>query len=111
MLTYQVGCLPGFGAPPRIVPEGPHGKAFFNQTLAAVAASHGVSPADVLGPVRVRYLVHARQELAWRMRNARDAHGRPRFSMPQIGAWMNRDHTTILHAVRAHEARTGRVSA
>jgi chromosomal replication initiation ATPase DnaA len=111
MLTYQVGQIPGFGTPMRTVPEGPHGKAYFTQTLAAVASSHGVSPADILGPFRFKALVHARQEVAWRMRNAKDALGKPRFSLPQIAAWMDRDHTTILHAVRAHEARTGRVGA
>ncbi len=111
MLTYQVGCIPGFGPPPRTLPEGPKGKAFFDQTLAAVASSHGVSSADILGPFRFRALVHARQELAWRMRNAKDSLGDPRFSLPQIAAWMDRDHTTILHAVRAHEARTGRARA
>lgn len=112
MLTYQVGQIPGFGTPMRTVPPGPTGKAYFNQTLAAVASSHGVSPADILGPFRFKALVHARQEVAWRMRNAKDALGKPRFSYPQIADWMGgRDHTTIIHAVRAHEARTGRVSA
>jgi len=111
MLTYQVGQIPGFGTPLRTVPPGPTGTAYFTQTLAAVASSHGVSPADILGPFRFRPLVHARQELAWRMRNAKDSLGDPRFSLPQIAAWMDRDHTTILHAVRAHEARTGRARA
>jgi len=111
MLTYQVGCIPGYGPPIRTTPIGPTGKDYFRQTLAAVAAAHGVSPADILGTRRFRHLVYARQELAWRMRNARDSLGDPRFSLPQIAAWMNRDHSTLLHAIRAHEVRTGRVSA
>ena len=110
MLTYQVGCIPGYGPPPiRTLPEGPRGKAFFDQTLAAVASSYRVSPADILGLSRSRRFVHARQELAWRMRNAKDSLGKPRFSFPQIAEWMGGfDHTTIMHGVRAHEARTGR---
>jgi len=113
MLTYQVGQIPGFGTPikPLVENVGPQGKDYFRKVLAEVSASTGVSPRDILGRCRDFRYVRARQEVAWRLRQALDNHGKPRFSMPQIGAWMDRDHTTILHAVRAHEARTGRVSA
>lgn len=114
MLTYQNGSVPGLGMPIKCLPRdalGPTGKAYFRQTVAAVCAEHEVSPSDVLGPLRLRHLVHARQDIAWRMRNAVDATGKPRFSLPQIGAWMGQDHTTILHSVRAHEARIGMAKA
>ena len=173
MLTYQVGCIPGFGAPRNYVaplgrkprkrrksdwpasddarllslranglffheiaeqmqrskaavavryytltngipgahPADAQGKDYFRKVVAEVSASTSVSSEDILGQCRDFRYVRARQEVAWRLRQALDHHGKPRFSMPQIGAWMNRDHTTILHAVRAHQARTGRVSA
>ncbi|MCA6269179.1 MAG: hypothetical protein IM636_06075 [Phenylobacterium sp.] len=111
MLTYQIGTVPGYGMPIRAFTAeeiGPTGLRFFQKTLAAVCASHCVSPADVMGEARRAYLVRARQELAWRMRNARKPTGEPRFTYPQIGRFMNRDHTTIIHAVREHAKRTGR---
>ncbi|MCA6264704.1 helix-turn-helix domain-containing protein, partial [Phenylobacterium sp.] len=103
MLTYQTGTIPGYGMPIKAFTSqelGPTGKEFFRKTLAAVCAAHGVSPADVMGEARLAYLVRARHEVAWRMRNVRKPTGKPRFSFPQIGEFMNRDHTTIIHAVR-----------
>ena len=76
--------------------------------LAEVSTRHGVSPDDIIGPQRFRDIAHARQEVAWQVRQAHDAFGNPRFSLPQIGTWLGgRDHTTIIHAIRAHEKRMG----
>jgi chromosomal replication initiation ATPase DnaA len=110
MLTYQAGSIPGFGAPLRTVATyaGLTGKDYFRAVLADVSERHGVAPYDITGPSRLREIVHARQEVAWKVRKAQDALGKPRFSLPQIGTWLGgRDHTTILHAIRAHEKRRG----
>jgi chromosomal replication initiation ATPase DnaA len=34
--------------------------------------------------------------------------GRPRYSYPQIAKFLRRDHTTVIHGVRAHEQRIAR---
>jgi len=67
-----------------------------SQSLACliriVANRAGITEADILGPSRLRqfvmYLAHKRG-----------------MSLPQIGRIMGRHHTTVLHGVRAEEAR------
>ncbi|MFM8938823.1 MAG: helix-turn-helix domain-containing protein [Phenylobacterium sp.] len=84
------------------------GKALFREITREVAEAHKVGVDDILGPGLFKQMTRARQETAWRLRQMRKADGSPRFSLPQIGAWLGgRDHTTILHAIRAHEQRMG----
>jgi chromosomal replication initiator protein len=62
--------------------------------LKRVAAAFGVSERDVLGPGRTRNVMVPRQVA---MYVARAVAG---LSLPRIGAFFGRDHTTVLHAVR-----------
>jgi chromosomal replication initiation ATPase DnaA len=110
MLTYQAGSIPGFGAPLKTVATyaGLTGKDYFRAVLADVAALHGVDPDDIIGPSRLREIVHARQDVAWKVLKAQTDSLETRYSLSQIGTWLGgRDHTTILHAIRAHEKRMG----
>ena len=67
-----------------------------------VAARYDVSVEDLRGPCRSRWASVPRQEAMYL------AHKTGRFSTPQIGQFFNgRDHTTVLHAFRAHERRAG----
>lgn len=68
------------------------------QILRSVARRHRVPLQRILGPDRHRDVVYARQEAAWRLRNLG-------LSYPKIGQVLNRDHTTIMYAVRQHETR------
>ena len=108
MLTYQAGSIPGFGMP-RVDPTpGPQGMDLARQIAQEVGWRYGVPVAEIFGPRRFRPFVLARQEVAWRLYNARHQSGPRRFSLSQIGTWLGgRDHTTILHAIRAHEKRMG----
>ena len=45
-----------------------------------------------------------RQELMWILREVK-INGRPRYSYPQIAKFLRRDHTTVVHGVRAHAQR------
>ncbi len=78
--------------------EGP----FKAQKIAlAVAKKHGLKYSDLKSPRRLRELVNARQEAMWLIR--REC---PALSLPAIGRLFGgRDHTTVLHACRAHEKR------
>jgi chromosomal replication initiation ATPase DnaA len=63
--------------------------------IRLVATRHGVSVADIKGATRVFHIVAARQEamaLVYKLR--------PDLSLPAIGRIFDRDHTTVLHAVR-----------
>lgn len=70
-----------------------------HEILDDVSMMYGVSVADLRGPARTKGIAHARQHAMYLMAQ------QPHLSLPQIGRYLNRDHTTILHGVRAHKAR------
>ena len=61
--------------------------------VIAVCNEHEVHPDDLLGPSRLRPIVRARQEAMWRLWADLG------LSLPQIGGLLDRDHTTVLHAI------------
>lgn len=70
------------------------------QIIAECCQKHGVTMSEMLGLQRFKRIVVARHEAAYRLSKE------TRLSMPQIGRRLgDRDHTTIIHAIRAHEAR------
>lgn len=75
------------------------------EIVRRVAAARGCSVEEILGLSRERVIAWPRQEAMWHCRRVRRADGSHRYSLPQIGAFFGRDHTTVLHGVRAHTAR------
>lgn len=66
----------------------------------SVAKKHHISFTDLISARRSVHLVRARQEAMWLMRKYTV------LSLPHIGKILgNRDHTTVLHGIRAFEAR------
>ena len=69
-----------------------------NLILRVVSAEFGVSLPDLLSHRRMRTIARPRQIACWLAQHATT------YSMPQIGDRLgNRDHTTILHAIRQIE--------
>jgi hypothetical protein len=66
--------------------------------VAEVCAKHSVPIRAVMSQRRQKELVKARQEICWRLREETT------WSLPQIGRFLGRDHTSILHSCRAYEA-------
>lgn len=65
-----------------------------------VAREYGVTVEELEGQGRTRSITVPRQDLMWRMVQAK------RWSLPQIGRCLGgRDHTTVMHGVKAHQAR------
>lgn len=64
-----------------------------------VAARHSLTLGDLSGRSTCRHIAVARQEAMWEVWTATN------FSFPRIGAFFNRDHTTVLHNVRVHARR------
>lgn len=62
-----------------------------------VALKHGLTIADIMGRRRKTPIVLARQEAMYEL------HKTGKYSFPQIGRFMKRDHTTILHGCRKME--------
>lgn len=77
------------------------GWAFTARNIAkAVAKLHGVTYLDMISQRRHKDVAWARQHAMWEMRH------RTKLSTPQIGKILGgRDHTTVLHGIRAHEKR------
>lgn len=70
-------------------------KAVPGDLIRAVAMKHALTVADIKGPSRAMNIVDARQEAMAMVYKTR-----PDLSLPQIGRIFDRDHTTILHALR-----------
>ncbi|WP_158255348.1 helix-turn-helix domain-containing protein [Rhodoblastus acidophilus] len=71
----------------------------FDPILKMVSERTGVSVADILGKGRRAPIAAARQEAMWTVRTITN------WSLSRIGGRFNRDHTTVLHAIRQVEAR------
>ena len=67
------------------------------EIIACIAWAFGVQPTDVVGDRRKRDFVTARNTCAWVLIQRGN-------SSCQVGRWLNRDHSTILHAIRMYEA-------
>lgn len=80
--------------------DSPPGAPSMGEIIRAAARLSGVSVAELLGPCRERRLAYPRQVAMTLCREMTGA------SLPQIGRrFGGRDHTTVLHAIRATEAR------
>lgn len=78
----------------------------FDDMLRDFAADHLVSVEALKGPSRARPIAWLRQDFMLR------AYETDRWSMPRIGAWLGgRDHTTVLHGLRAAAARRSAIGA
>ena len=71
------------------------GRLSVREIIAHVAALHCLKAGDLVGPRRMKHIIEARHEA---IRIVADL--RPDLSLPQIGRVFNKDHTTILHALR-----------
>jgi len=77
-----------------------------------VAAKHGITVEQLKMRGSTRAIARPRQEAMWAMRQVRWRDGPLRYSLPQIGRFFGGfDHTTVLHAVRAHQKRIDRHAA
>ena len=72
----------------------------WERVVTKVAIENGVTLAGLLSPKRDRRLAHPRQD-AYRILNKEMG-----LSLSHIGTIFDRDHTTIMHGVKASEART-----
>jgi hypothetical protein len=72
------------------------------QLLVRCAAELSGQPERALmGRARTAPIARVRQALYWLLRH------RAQRSLSEIGNFFDRDHTTVLHGLRAHEARVG----
>jgi len=80
------------------VPEA--GKPGARRIVAHIARKHGVTPEDIYGPRRHAVVMEARFEAVAMVYTMN-----PAWSLPQLGRFFNRDHTTVLHCLRKQGLR------
>ena len=68
-----------------------------SRIINEVCHEHGITRDELISPSRVLHLARIRQLAMWRCRQAG-------VSLPAIGRYFGRDHTTVLHAVRKIDA-------
>lgn len=83
-----------------IVVRGTGPKEPARDIVAKVAALHGMTASEVISARRDRKTVEARFDAIKAVADAR-----PDLSLPQIGRIFERDHTSILHALRKRGGR------
>ena len=71
----------------------------FKQIKLDVAQQRGVTVKQLASPNRTRHLALARHQVMY------EAYATKRFTTPQIGMWMNRDHSSVVYAVWKHAER------
>lgn len=69
------------------------------QIVSDVAGRHGLTTNQILSRDTSRRFVWPRQEAMWCL------HMTGRYAVAEIGRFFDRDHTTVLHGVRAHAKR------
>jgi len=70
---------------------------FRKRIIADCAEEFGISVKDLLGNSRVNHIVMARRKAAWIF------YQRGTMSYQQIGRLLNKDHSTIIHAVQKYQ--------
>lgn len=74
------------------------------EIISEVAHRRKLSVNEMLSPSRKHCIAHARQEAMW------EIHTRLGRSLPWIAQALHlKDHTTVLHGIRAHERRLAEV--
>lgn len=67
--------------------------------VGEVCAKHRVTKIDVMSRRRVARVTRARHEIMYRCRHETT------HSLPSIGRYLKRDHTSVLHGIRRHAER------
>lgn len=84
---------------PRLTFTRPRVRPNMRQIVADVADRYGVRVSDLQGPSRRQCYVVPRHEF---MYLAHEIHG---YSLPHVGDFLDRDHTTILHGCQMYLRR------
>lgn len=81
-------------------------QAVVDKVLAEVCEGTDVRPREILGRGANRtHVIPLRQEAMYRLREITDEAGQPLYSYPSIGKRLNRDHSSVITAVKRHTER------
>lgn len=77
----------------------PNMPASVRRIIDETAATVGSNALELVGPRAIHRLAHARWKAWARIMDEVTINGREP-SLPQVGIWFNRDHTTVLYGLR-----------
>ncbi|MGU3387180.1 helix-turn-helix domain-containing protein [Methylobacterium sp. D53M] len=88
-------------APLEIIPAAPDASETArgempSDVIRRIARDYGLTSDDLCGHSRAHHVIHARRAAIAALLEAR-----PSASLTQIGQWINKNHSTVLHALRA----------
>jgi hypothetical protein len=69
----------------------------FRELLIRTADKYGIHPQQILNPGRKRDIIKIRAEVIYH------AMRKLNYSSLRVGNWLNKDHKTILHALKSYE--------
>src|SRR5262245_5107098 len=72
------------------------------ELVREVSARHRVPIREIFGPSKQYPVAAARREAIYRVKAAK-----PQLSLKQMGAWFDRDHSSILNALARYQQLTG----
>lgn len=82
------------------------GKPVSKAVIAAVAQWFGLTPSQITGKSRFKYIVSARFVAMRLLHEMYYETGAKRFSYPMIGSFFGgRDHSTVIHAIKTFDDR------
>jgi hypothetical protein len=90
--------------PKPIAPRPIIGERLGHSVIRSVAEAYEIDPEDVTGKCRSRHLICARVIASRLLRDLTWKDGTARFSLPQIGRMLNRDHSTICYHLDVFDA-------
>lgn len=73
-------------------------KSVMAEIVGEVSKTTGVSIIDIIGNRRIRHMVRARQMVMFIAR-------REGMTLTEIGSYLRRDHTTVIHGIKAEYDR------
>jgi chromosomal replication initiator protein len=102
LLAHRSGIGPARSTLYNIINALPGSEPTMASIAADVAGKYGISIDALRSRDQTHDIAHPRQEAMYLM------HKTGRYSMPQIGRYFGgKDHTTVLHGIRAHAKRAG----
>lgn len=81
------------------IPRVRRGTVIMRRIADRVCRLYEIPPSELFSKTRRTRVVMARHLMVYWI------HRQGKYSLPQIGEFARRDHTSILHAIRAHEKR------
>lgn len=77
------------------------------EIISQYAEKYGFTVEQIKGRQRPQDLVAVRRMIVCAIRSIKKENGKPKYTLPEIGKLMDRDHTSILHLLQTVDISYG----